>query len=153
MQSGNALTALISHADSDIEYGYDEDWSYPGICAGLPCDGLEYSSFDNYLRDNSNLALDLRLAGPPDPSSIEWTAGVYLRRQDQDLRREYTFAPDDFRSEYDTLNQAVYSELRFPLNPVTRLITGDVEGGREAWEAIFDVLDLELTAVPKAENG
>ena len=124
LQSGNVLTALISHADSDIEYGYDEDWSYPGICAGLACDGLEYSSFDNYLRDNSNLALDLRLAGPRDPSSIEWTAGVYLRRQNQDLRREYTFAPDDFRSEYDTLNQAVYSELRFPLNPVTRLITG-----------------------------
>ena len=124
MNSGNELTALLSYADSDIEYGYDEDWSYPGICAGLACDGLEYSSFDNYLRDNSNLALDLRLAGPSDPSKVGWTAGIYLRKQNQDLRREYTFASDDFQSEYETLNQAVYSEFRFPLNPASRLIAG-----------------------------
>jgi outer membrane receptor protein involved in Fe transport len=124
LDSGNQLTALVSYADSDIEYGFDEDWSYPEICAGLACDGFEYSSFDNYLRDNSNLALDLRLAGPPNPSKIEWTAGIYLRRQSQDLRREYTFASEDFLSEYETLNQAIYSEVRFPLNPATRLITG-----------------------------
>ncbi len=124
LNGGNELTALVSYADSDIEYGYDEDWSYPGICDGLPCDGFAYSSFDNYLRDNSNLALDLRLAGPTGPSRIEWTAGIYLRRQNQDLRREYTFATEDFLSEYQTLNQAVYSEFRFPLNPATRLVTG-----------------------------
>lgn len=34
---------------------------------------------------------------------------------------------------------------------ITRLLNGDVEGGREAWEAIFDVLDLTLTAVPKSD--
>ncbi len=124
LHNGNELTALVSYADSDIEYGYDEDWSFPGICAGLPCAGLQYSSFDNYLRDNSNLALDLRLAGPTGPSRVEWTTGIYLRRQNQDLRREYTFATEDFLSEYETLNQAVYSEFRFPLNPATRLITG-----------------------------
>lgn len=32
---------------------------------------------------------------------------------------------------------------------LSRLITGDREGGREAWERILDALDLELTALPK----
>ncbi len=32
---------------------------------------------------------------------------------------------------------------------VSRLLSGDVEGGREAWEAIFKVLDLELTVKEK----
>jgi DNA-binding Xre family transcriptional regulator len=37
---------------------------------------------------------------------------------------------------------------------LSRLINGDREGGREAWEKILDALDLELTAVPKeASNG
>ena len=124
LEHGKRLTALLSYADSDIEYGFDEDWSFPEICAGLPCDGFEYSSFDNYLRDNSNLALDLRLAGPTGPSRIEWTAGIYLRTQNQDLLREYTFAASDFRSEYETFNQALYSEFRFPLDSATRLVTG-----------------------------
>jgi cyanate lyase len=32
---------------------------------------------------------------------------------------------------------------------LSRLINGDREGGREAWQKILDALDLELTAVPK----
>ncbi len=35
---------------------------------------------------------------------------------------------------------------------VSRLLSGHTEGGREAWEAIFDTLGLELTVVPK-EKG
>ncbi len=34
---------------------------------------------------------------------------------------------------------------------LSRLITGDREGGREAWEKILDALELELTAVPKSD--
>lgn len=32
---------------------------------------------------------------------------------------------------------------------ISRLLTGDVEGGRKAWEAIFEVLSLDLTVKPK----
>ena len=124
LQNGNEFTALLSHADSDIEYGFDEDWSFPEICNGLPCDGFEYSSFDNYLRDNSNLTLDLRLNNKADNTEINWTTGIYLRRQNLDLLREYTFATNDFTSDYETLNQALYAEIKFPLRDDTRLITG-----------------------------
>lgn len=36
---------------------------------------------------------------------------------------------------------------------LSRMITGDREGGREAWEKILDALDLELTAVPKRDRS
>lgn len=32
---------------------------------------------------------------------------------------------------------------------VSRILSGYVEGGREAWEAIFEVLGFELAIVPK----
>ena len=124
LDNGNEFTALISHADSDIEYGYDEDWSFPDICSGLPCDGFEYSSFDNYQRDNSNLTLDLRLRNHADNAQVNWTAGIYLRSQNLDLLREYTFATNNFTSDYETFNQALYSEIGVPLSNSTRLITG-----------------------------
>lgn len=34
---------------------------------------------------------------------------------------------------------------------LSRLLSGDREGGRAAWEKILDVLGLELTAKPKQE--
>lgn len=32
---------------------------------------------------------------------------------------------------------------------LSRLLNGDRDGGREAWEKILVALDLELTAIPK----
>ena len=124
LDSGYLLKLLLSQADSAIEYGYDEDWSNADICSGTPCDGWEYSSYDNYLRDNKNLTLDVRLSNNASDSDAEWTAGLYLRNQQLDLLREYTYAASDFESEYNTRNQALYAQLKTPLNDSTRLITG-----------------------------
>ena len=55
------LVTLVSYADNNLEYGYDEDWAYTDICAGQPCDGWEYSSVDNYLRDRKNGTVDVKL--------------------------------------------------------------------------------------------
>ena len=54
------VVSRLSFVDSDLEYGYDEDWAFPAICAGQDCDGWEYNSEDNYIRDRQNSTVDLR---------------------------------------------------------------------------------------------
>ena len=115
--------ALVSHANSELEYGYDEDWTFPGICDGLPCDGWAYSSEDNYLRDNVNSTVDLRLVSTSDENSIDWVAGIYFRDQDVDLVRIYNDDPN-FVSEFKTQNTAVYGQVGFPLSETLSLVTG-----------------------------
>ena len=55
------LISLISYADNNLEYGYDEDWAFAAICAGQPCEGWEYNSNDNYIRDRKNATVDIKL--------------------------------------------------------------------------------------------
>ena len=109
------LVALLSHANTDSEYGYDEDWAFPEICAGLSCEGWAYASEDNYIRDRENSALDIRLVSQrPLPflgPSYRWIIGAYLRRQDERLTRQYTYQAVDFTSDFDTENRAIYGEL------------------------------------------
>lgn len=123
------LEGLISTANSELEYSYDEDWAHDGICDNTACDsdlfGFDwfYSSFDQYLRDNDNTSLDLRLvsqsAGP-----ISWVAGAYHRDQSIDLMRRYTFAEGDFISALDTTNTAIYGQLDYAFSDSWSLSIG-----------------------------
>lgn len=115
--------ALVSNANSDIEYGYDEDWSFVGLCDGTPCEGFEYSSVDNYLRENDTLTTDIRLRSNASSSEFSWVAGYYYRDQDRTLLRQYTF-DSDFSSQFDTENQALYAEISIPLADRLTLSTG-----------------------------
>jgi len=123
-----ALKALLSQVDADTRYGYDEDWSYPGICDNTACDtglwGFEwwYASTDSYLRNNSNTTADIRLVS--DTGSAAWVAGIYHREQDQTLLREYTYASGDFQSGYDTRNLAAYGQLDVPFDQAWTLSAG-----------------------------
>lgn len=113
ISNGHQFEALLSTAQSDSEYSYDEDWTNPGICTGTPCEGWEYSSFDEYLRDTSTSSLDLRMISDVAVNGIGWVAGLYVRNQQADLIRNYTYDPQ-FTSEYDSKNMALYSELTLP---------------------------------------
>ena len=99
-----SLEALLSRVDADTRYGYDEDWSYPGICDGTACDsdlwGFDwwYTSTDNYVRNNNNTTADIRLVSDSGAEEAAWVAGIYHRNQDQSLLREYTYASGDFDS-------------------------------------------------------
>ncbi len=33
------VVGLVSYADSNLEYSYDEDWSFAAICDDRPCEG------------------------------------------------------------------------------------------------------------------
>jgi len=95
-------------AQSDTDYGYDEDWTFEGFPDG-------YSSTDRYLRDRDGATLDLRfLSGPSGRlfgGTTGWVAGVYGLHQTEDMERQYTFADADFHSEFEIDRIAIYGEL------------------------------------------
>ncbi|MDO3381240.1 TonB-dependent receptor [Gilvimarinus algae] len=128
------MVGLISHATSDTEYGYDEDWAYPGLCEDFSCvvkdeQGQEvqyygYNSIDNYQRDIDNTTVDLRLVSSTQAGSLGWVAGVYYRDQAEALYRQQTYLAEDFTSEFSAENTAVYGQLDIPLAAKLTLVTG-----------------------------
>ncbi len=118
------IEALISRTEADMEYGYDEDWSFDGFCDEFDCVFDGYSSFDNYIRRSHNTTFDLRALSAKPGRAINWVIGAYSRDQFEDLRREYTYMDDDFRFDYDTENRALYGQLDIPLGERFQLITG-----------------------------
>lgn len=118
------LIGLLSHANSDLEYGFDEDWAYEGVCEDFECVFDGYSSFDNYLRENRHTSADVRLVSDNAADELGWVAGAYYRDQSEDLRREYTYFSEDFLSEFSTENRALYGQLDIPLAQRLTLTTG-----------------------------
>lgn len=122
------LIGLLSSADNNLEYGYDEDWAFPEICSGQPCDGWEYNSVDNYIRERENITVDIKListeGGRILNNSSDWVVGVYWRDQDEQLLRQYTYADGDFTSDFNTNNEAVYGQLDTQLSERLILTSG-----------------------------
>lgn len=110
-----SLAAVLSSADSDIEYGYDEDWRNPDLCILEACtfgpDGY-HTAFDNLQRDNRNDSLDVRLRSQSADGRNQWVLGLYYRDQQVDLTRTYSYSGFDtiFGSDYNTQNAAIYGD-------------------------------------------
>ena len=111
--AGFDVQAIATWMGSDLDYGYDEDWSYAGLCDGSDCEGWEYSSTDRYLRDVEAGSVDLRLVSHP--GELAWVAGLYAIRRDTKLERRFfdwdLDAPGLFHSDYESGHAAVYGEL------------------------------------------
>lgn len=122
--AGFDLEALLSRVDADLEYGFDEDWSFVGLCEVFTCLASSYSSFDNYLHDNQNTTLDVRAVSAGDSAGLGWVLGAYQRDQTQRLRRIYTFLPTDFVRDYDTENRALYGRVDVALGERLKLEAG-----------------------------
>ncbi len=107
----------VGLVSSDIEYGYDEDWTFDGFHP------FGYSSTDFYGRERDTATLDLRListsSGP-----VQWVAGVYRLDQEVSLQRIYTFAAADHFSDFEVDRLAVYGEVEFALSDRSRLKVG-----------------------------
>ena len=131
------LVSLLSFADNDLEYGYDEDWAFPDICTGQPCEGWEYNSADNYSRQRDNASVDIKLVSEPKArilnGSSGWVVGMYWRDQDEQLLREYTYAGGDFTSDFDTTNKALYAQLDTELSESLTLVSGLRVENRDAY--------------------
>ncbi len=125
MSNAVRMEASTSYSDTDLEYSYDEDWSYVGEFdeALFP-----YASFDQYLRNRKNRSMELRLLSNPEGklfnSKSDWVAGLYYADKTEDFRRNYTYLDEAFSSEYDTSNLALYGQLDTQLNAKLKLITG-----------------------------
>lgn len=116
------LQATLTGSQSDVEYSYDEDWTFVGIAPGW-----EYSSFDQYLRDFERFSADIRLSsgeqGRIFSDSTDWVVGLHQMTRDEELTRNYTFA-SQFNSELDVKSTAIYGELTTDLSASSRLIAG-----------------------------
>ena len=118
------IEGLVSRVDADLDYGYDEDWSFVGFCEVFECVFDGYSSFDRYIRSNDNTTLDLRAVSAAGPGTFGWVVGAYARDQVQELQRVYTFQAEDFFSDYDTENRAVYGRIDVPVAARWTLVAG-----------------------------
>ncbi|WP_372737789.1 TonB-dependent receptor, partial [Neptunomonas sp.] len=112
------LETSLSYSDSDLEYGYDEDWT----------DGGYYSSFDNYIRDNKTTTAEVRLISAPGAEIFDgtttWATGVYYYNRSTDLHREYTYLVNDFTSQFDTTRISAYGQLESKLSEQYILSSG-----------------------------
>jgi len=116
------IETIVGYADSDISYGYDEDWTYVGF------DPNGYSSTDKYLRDWQTTSAEVRLVSDESArifgGSTDWVAGVYGLKQQMDLHRVYTFTVPDFRSSFKIDRLALFGQTNTHLGEATTLTVG-----------------------------
>ena len=148
VDEGMHLVTKVSYAKSDMEYSYDEDWSYEGEFAE---DAYPYSSFDQYLRDRKKVDFDVRLvsdeAGRIFDGTTDWTFGAYYKDQKENLVRNYSYLDAPYRSSFDTKNMAVYGQFDSVVADKVTLTTGLRV---EKWEAAFsdsDALNINTDEV------
>ena len=105
------LISSLSYSQSDMEYSYDEDWSYVGEFDP----DWAYSSFDQYLRDRKQADIDVRMVSDEEGrifnGMTDWTFGVYYKDYSEDMTRNYTYLDAPFTSLYDTKSTALYGQL------------------------------------------
>lgn len=113
--------ASVSFAESDIDYGYDEDWTYSGF------DPIGYTSTDRYRRDRETVTTEGRFLSQPGQGVggvWDWVAGVYLLQQNVGLVRDYTFLAAPFESDFEMDRIAIYGEVSRQVSDHWRLTLG-----------------------------
>lgn len=115
------LETSLSYSDSNLEYGYDEDWVYDGFHP------WGYNWFDNYQRDNQTITAEARIISAPGAEifngSTAWVTGLYYYNRDTDLARQRT-TKADFSSSFSTQRISAYGELTSSLSEKYVLTTG-----------------------------
>lgn len=110
------IEALISRTDADLDYAYDDDWTFLDLCEVFECLAPSFHSFDRYRRSDRNTTLDVRAISRTGPGQTGWVFGAYGRDQSQTLDRDYTFLTENYLFDYDTKSRAVYGQVHVPLN-------------------------------------
>ena len=112
----------LGWVDSDMAYGYDEDWTFDGFHP------FGYRSADLYLRDVETRTADVRLLSAPGQGlvdgAVDWLVGLYALDKEVDFSRDYTFAGGLFSSDYAIDRLALYGELAANLANDMRISVG-----------------------------
>ena len=122
------LVSIVSYADSDLSYGYDEDWSNSTLCQLNDCPYGDYSSKDHYFRERETITAELRLLSTQGSEifnqTTSWVTGVYIKQDNEALLRQYTYLASDFSSQFDTNTLAAFAQFDTQLNEKFSLISG-----------------------------
>lgn len=121
------LLASASYETSNIDYGFDWDWS------NLNAIGAKGS--ENNKRDRDTQTLDVRLVSKPGGEAFansSWVAGVYA--SDRNVELSYQDSWEDivyggpwistFDNDFETKRKAIYGQLSTPLGDYLALNTG-----------------------------
>lgn len=112
----------LGWVDSDMAYGYDEDWTFDGFHP------FGYRSTDLYLRDVETRTADVRLLSAPGQGladgAVDWLVGLYALDKEVDFSRDYTFVGGLFSSDYAIDRLALYGELAANLADDMRISVG-----------------------------
>jgi iron complex outermembrane recepter protein len=130
------IKVIASIANSDLDYGYDEDWAFgdydweTGDCitpSGCLADAWGYSSTDHYFRKKNTKTLEIRATSKEGQQifdgTTDWVTGIYFKNDDSELNRIYTWDAD-FASSFKTNTIAAYAELVSQLSDSLTLTTG-----------------------------
>jgi outer membrane receptor protein involved in Fe transport len=129
------IVGIVSNADSDLAYGYDEDWAYVGISDPDVNPNInpdfayyEYNSTDHYYRDKAVFTSELRALSKQGEEifngSTAWVTGIYFKQDDEDLERQYTYAESTFTSNNTRTSIALYGQLNSQLSSHWSLVSG-----------------------------
>jgi outer membrane receptor protein involved in Fe transport len=121
-QDWGQIVALFNSTTSEMEYSYDEDWTFEGFHPD------EYKSFDQYLRDRDTNSVELRALSNTSTQlfngSTSWVAGLYYKDAEEDTIRNYTFSAEPFSSHYQQTNSAIYLQTDTQLSESMNLRLG-----------------------------
>jgi iron complex outermembrane receptor protein len=122
----SSIEATATQLGSDLDYGFDEDWTFIGICDGTLCDPVFdlFSNTDTYFRDRSETTLDVRWLNEWERAgdrSHRIVVGFFGQERDENLHRQYY---GDFLSAYATERRALYTQLSYALTPRIELTAG-----------------------------
>ncbi|MFZ8201037.1 TonB-dependent receptor [Alteromonas portus] len=116
------LILIATHASHNIDYGYDEDWTFTGFHP------WGYTSFDAYYRDVETQTGELRFVSSDSAALFDgmtdWTIGVFYKNTEEKLLRQYTYLDSDFASEYTPTTTAIYAQTESRLNENLVLVAG-----------------------------
>jgi len=119
------ITTIVTYADSDMGYGYDEDWTYPEMPTPAEFAGWGYSSTDHYFRDKETATAEVRFSSKANAQAdLTWIGGLYVKQDDSSLERQYTYLSSNFNSTFDTDTFAAFAQSEYQLNDKTSLTTG-----------------------------
>lgn len=119
------VLAIVSNADSDLAYGFDQDWSYQGLFS--PTD---WTSTDHYYREKDTYSAELRAISNYGAEifngSTTWVAGLYFKQDNEDLLRQLMNdgAFTNFTSINERTSVAAYGQLDTQLSERWSLISG-----------------------------
>ena len=127
------LEVTLSSEYSNLEYGFDWDWSNP--IDSTANSSYAYNGIENNHRDRDGAALDVRFISKPGSEvfgGADWVFGLYAAKRDVSLSYSDSYEDDwvggpwlsTFSSDFDTQREATYGQLNWPLGASFALSTG-----------------------------